>query len=169
MAFWFSSHQTRVARAIGRNREMHFGLWRMYFLICFINGDSKTEVQYEIPWVISMKFVHCGTNLFPKYSHFRGGFFWHNAWAAGRSLLGCLALCLASLAAGAAPRQRTRAPAPTACYIFFFFVFLEKYVSKFSLETSSQLLNHKHVPATKHRQSVHTFLHTFSAWRIALF
>lgn len=52
---------------------------------------------------------------------------------------------------------------------FSFFVFLEKYVSKFSLETSSQLLNHKHVPATKHRQSVHTFLHTFSAWRIALF
>lgn len=114
-----------------------------------------------------MKFVCCSTNLFAKYSHFRGGFFWHNAWAAGHSLLGCLALCLASSAAGAAPRQCTQLLLPQL--IIFFIFFLEKYVSKFSLGTSSQLLNHKHVPATKHKQSVRTFVHVFSAWRIALF
>jgi len=104
-----------------------------------------------------MKFVHCSTNLFPKYSHFRGGFAWHNAWAAGHCLLGCLALHLAYMAAGAASGQCTQFLLPQ----FFCFFFLEKYVSKFCSGTSSQLLNNKHVPTTKQKQSVCIFPNIF--------
>lgn len=56
-----------------------------------------------------------------------------------------------------------------AAFFFFFSLPLEKYVSKYSLGTSSPLLNYKHVPATKQKQSVHTFPHIFSVWRIAVF
>lgn len=78
-----------------------------------------------------MKYVYCSENLFPKYSHFRGEFFWHNAWAAGHSLLGRLVLCLASLAAGAALRHCIKLLLPQLIIGLIFF--LEKYVSKFSL------------------------------------
>lgn len=109
-----------------------------------------------------MKYVYCSANLFPKYPHFRGEFIWHNAWAAGHSLLGCFVLCLASSAAGAALRHCIQLL--LSQFIIGLIFLLEKYVSKF--RTSSQLLNHKYVPATKHKQSVHT-LHVFSVGRTA--